>query len=117
MGMACTISDALQQIQFHTTVSHFDKSPLVIALTIRFGSGTRPSSQLQMARVSVSMRPSSSSSAGTRPNGFFCRKAALRCWPCSRSNDSNSTSVMPFSARNIATRRGFGARGAEYSFI
>ena len=51
--------------------------------------------------------PSSSSSAGIWPAGFFDRYGSLRFSPAIRSTCTLGIS-MPFSAMNIFTTRGFG---------
>ena len=53
-------------------------------------------------------QPSSSSTTGTRPAGFFSYSQAGRS---SRSTSTTSYSI-PFSARTIRTRATYGQRGA-----
>jgi len=52
--------------------------------------------------------PSSSSSTGSPPDGFFARNSGARFLPAIRSISSIGR-LMPFSAMKMRTRRGFGA--------
>ena len=54
---------------------------------------------------------------GTRACGLSWRNSSVRCAPPFRSTGTSSMPVMPFSAMNICTRRGLGARGAMNSFM
>src|SRR3990170_262260 len=68
-----------------------------------------------MATLSEMQVPSSSSRTGTPPMGFFARNGGWRFSALAMSTFTRGT-WMPFSARNIRTRRGFGASLLSWSF-
>ena len=72
------------------------------------GFGFSSSRYSQIATVSEITSPSSSSSAGTWPAGFFEQIGLLRFAPAIRSTFTVSGNTKPFSAANMRTSFGFG---------
>ena len=76
-------------------------------LPISDGPGVTSSRYSQIAVISAMTVPSSSSSAGHWPVGFFARNASPRFSPLRKSTSTRGSS-MPRSAMKMRTTRGLG---------
>ncbi len=96
------ISSSIRRCHISTSACPFGPTPM------SGGSGWISSRYRQIATDSEMHVPSSSSSTGTPPSGFFFRNSGARFSFAPRSTWRTGTS-MPFSARKMRTRRGLGA--------
>ncbi len=110
-------ADLAQQLEFELPIRHFDAAEFLrrgaeqatVSDAALRSSGRSPPTLRCTCRRRVRAPESCRS-------GFFFMNSGALCSPLRMSTCTNGT-VMPFSARKIRTRRGFGAPVISYSFI